>query len=118
MDADGGNARRLHESEGNDYDRVVPSSDGSRLCFSSDRKGQNAVYILDLGTGALMPLSGEAWWSFGRTWSARDVIACFSRKGGNGINTWRVRPNGSDARQVTDPPGESRQALVVAHAER
>jgi hypothetical protein len=46
--------------------------------------------------------------------SSRDLIAYFSRKGGNRINIWTVRPDGSGARRVTNRPGESRQALVVA----
>jgi TolB protein len=46
---------------------------------------------------------------FGPAWSSRDLIAIFSRKGGNVVNTWTVRPDGSAARQITDQPGESRQ---------
>jgi Tol biopolymer transport system component len=109
MNSDGGDAHRLHESNANDYGRVAPSPDGTRLCFSSDRNGQNAVYVLDLSTGATTLVSDTAWWSFGPAWSSRGLIAYFSSKGGNRINTWTVRPDGSDARQITDRPGESRQ---------
>jgi len=109
MDPDRGNARRAHESGANDYGRVAPSLHCRRLCFSSDRDGQNAIYVLDSRTGATTLVSDLAWWSFGPTWSSRDLIAYFSRKGGKGINIWTVRPDGSDARQVTDRPGESRQ---------
>jgi Tol biopolymer transport system component len=109
VDADGGNARQVHESGANDYGRVAPSPDGTRVCFSSNRGGQNAIYVLDLGTGAATLISDLAWWSFGPTWSSRGLIAYFSRKGGNAINIWTVRPDGSGARQVTDRSGESRQ---------
>jgi TolB protein len=109
MDPDRGDARQLHESRANDYGRGAPSPDGARLCFSSDRDGQNAIYVLDLRSGKTTLVSDPAWWSFGPTWSWRDLIAYFSRKGGNRLNIWTVRPDGSDARQVTNRPGESRQ---------
>jgi Tol biopolymer transport system component len=31
------------------------------------------------------------------------------KKGGNAINVWTVRPDGSELRQITNQPGESRQ---------
>jgi Tol biopolymer transport system component len=109
MDPDGGHPRRFHESAANDYGRVAPNSDGTRIGFSSDRVGQNAIYVLDLASGQVTLVSDPAFWSFGPTWSSRDLIAFFSKKGGNMINVWTVRPDGSEARQVTDQPGESRQ---------
>jgi TolB protein len=109
MDPDGGHPRRFHESAANDYGRVAPNSDGTRIGFSSDRDGQNAIYVLDLASGQVTLVSDPAFWSFGPTWSSRDLIAFFSKKGGNMINVWTVRPDGSEARQVTDQPGESRQ---------
>jgi TolB protein len=87
-------------------------SDGTRLCFSSDRSGENAIYVLALADGHIAPISDAAFWSFGPSWSARDLIAFFSKKGGNAfnvINIWTVHPDGSEARQITDQPGESRQ---------
>ncbi len=84
-------------------------ADGSHLCFSSDRDGENAIYVLDLKSGAVARISDPAYWSFGPTWSSRDLIAYFSKKGGDRINTWIVRPDGTEARQITNRPGESRQ---------
>jgi TolB protein len=109
IDRDGNQARQIHQSTGNDYGRVAPSADGRRLCLSSDRSGQNLIYVLDLASGRATPVSDPAYWSFGPTWSARDLIAFFSRKGGNVLNVWTVRPDGSQPLQVTDLPGESRQ---------
>ena len=109
MQPDGLKMRRLLMSEANDYGRVAPSSDGTRLCFSSDRSGENAIYVMDLGSGAVSSISDPGWWSYGPTWSARDLIAYFSRKGGNRLNIWTVRPDGSQARQMTERPGDSRQ---------
>ena len=109
MGSNGGDAQLVHESKANDYGRVAPSPDGKRLCFSSDRDGENAVYVLDLDSGAVARVSDPAYWSFGPTWSSRDLIAYFSKKGGNQINTWTVRPDGADAKQITHRPGESRQ---------
>jgi TolB protein len=108
MDATG-QARRIHESVGNDYGRVAPNADGTKLCFSSDRSGENAVYVLELASGRVTLVSDAAFWSFGPTWSSRDLIAFFSKKGGNALNIWTAHPDGSQARQVTDQPGESRQ---------
>jgi TolB protein len=45
MDATG-HTKRMHESMSNDYGRVAPNADGTKLCFSSDRSGRNAVYVL------------------------------------------------------------------------
>ena len=109
MDADGGAAHRFHESQANDYGRVAPSPDGKQICFSSDRSGENGIYVLELKSGVAAPVSDLTQWSFGPTWSSRNLIAYFSRKGGNKINTWTVRPDGSEARQITNRPGESRQ---------
>src|SRR5471032_1255716 len=109
MNPDGGDVRRLHVSTANDSGRVAPNADGTRLCFSSDRSGQNGVYVLELAGGRVTPVSDPAFWSFGPTWSSSDLIAFFSRKGGNAINTWTVRPDGSQARQITNQAGESRQ---------
>jgi TolB protein len=109
IDRDGNYVRQIHQSGGNDYGRVAPSADGKRLCLSSDRSGQNLVYVLDLASDRATPISDPAYWSFGPTWSSRDLIAFFSRKGGNVINIWTVRPDGTQPRQVTDRPGESRQ---------
>ena len=104
-----GHARRVHESVGNDYGRVAPNADGTKLCFSSDRSGQNAIYVLELASSHVTLVSDAAFWSFGPTWSPRDLIAFFSNKGGNALNIWTARPDGSQARQVADQPGESRQ---------
>jgi TolB protein len=109
MEPDGGEARAVHESKANDFGRVAPSPDGARLCFSSDRDGENAIYVLDLKSGAVARISDSAYWSFGPSWSSRDVIAYFSKKGGKQINTWTVRPDGTGAKQITNRPGESRQ---------
>jgi TolB protein len=109
MAPNGGAAHPVHESKANDYGRVAPSPDGARLCFSSDRDGENAIYVLDLKSGAVVRISDAAYWSFGPSWSSRDVIAYFSKKGGNQINTWTARPDGTDAKQITNRPGESRQ---------
>ncbi|MBV9985106.1 hypothetical protein [Bradyrhizobium sp.] len=109
IDRDGNQPRQIHQSTGNDYGRVAPSADGSRLCLSSDRSGQNLIYVLDLASGRATPVSDPAYWSFGPTWSSRDLIAFFSRKGGNVLNVWTVRADGSEPRQVTDLAGESRQ---------
>jgi dipeptidyl aminopeptidase/acylaminoacyl peptidase len=94
MDPDGGAPRRRHESAANDYGRIAPSPDGARLCFSSDRSGENVVYVLDLRSGAVTPISDARAWSFGPTWSSRDRIAYFSRRGGNRLNVWTVAPDG------------------------
>jgi Tol biopolymer transport system component len=109
MDPNGDEAHLVHESKSNDYGRVASSPDGTRLCFSSDRDGENAIYVLDLKSGAVARISDPAFWSFGPTWSSHDLIAYFSKKGGNRINTWTVRPDGTEAKQITNRPGESRQ---------
>lgn len=109
IDPDGGHARRFHESAANDYGRVAPNSDGTQICFSSDRDIQNAVYVLDIDRSRVTLVSDPAFWSFGPSWSSRGPIAFFSKKCGNMINVWTVRPDGSGARQLTDQPGQSRQ---------
>ena len=99
----------MYESAANDYGRVAPSPDGRRLSFSSDRGGQNVVYVLDARRATITPISDPMAWSFGPSWSSRDRIAYFSREGGNRLNIWTVSPDGSDRQQITNRPGESRQ---------
>jgi len=118
MDPDGRRVRQVHHSDANDQGRVAPSPDGTRLCFSSDRSGESAVYVLDRSSDQVTLVSDPGCWSFGPTWSSRDLIAWFSRKGGHQINTWTARPDGSDARQITDRPGESRQPWWSPDGER
>ena len=62
-----GHARRMHEGVSNDYGRVAPNADGTKLCFSSDRSGQNAAYVLELASGRVTLVSDAAFWSFGPT---------------------------------------------------
>lgn len=109
MDPDGAHPRRIHSSTANDAGRVAPSPDGTRLCFSSDRSGQNAVYVLEIASGLVTAISDLAFWSFGPSWSSKDRIAFFSKKGGNIHNIWTVSPDGSEPRQVTDQEGECYQ---------
>lgn len=109
MEPDGRNPRLLLKSGGNDYGRVAPSPDGSSLAFSSDRSGENVVYVLDVSRGTIVPVSDQSSWSFGPTWSLRNRIAYFSRRGGNRLNLWTVSSDGSNPLQITDRPGESRQ---------
>jgi WD40 repeat protein len=97
IDRSGEHPRQFYKTAANDYGRVAPNSDGSRISFSSNRDGQNAVYVLDLASGAAVLVSDPTFWSFGLCWSARGLIAFFSKKGGNALNIWTVRPNGSDA---------------------
>lgn len=109
INADGTEPRQFHTSAANDYGRVAVNSDGTRICFSSDRAGQNSVYVLDVATGGIKLISDSAFWSFGPSWSTRDAIAYFSKKGGNELNVWTVLPDASASRQVTNQPGQSRQ---------
>jgi len=117
MDPDGGNVRQLLVSAANDHGRVAPNADGTRLCFASDRSGESAVYVLDRRTGRVAPVSDPSFWSFGPSWSSHDLIAFFSKKGGNRLNTWTARPDGSEPVQVTNQPGESRQPWWSADGE-
>jgi Tol biopolymer transport system component len=109
MDHDGGTPRRFHESGANDDGRVAPSPDGTCFSFSSDRTGQNVVYVLDPRRQTITPISDSTAWSFGPSWSSLNRIAYFSRQGGNRLNLWTCLSDGSDRRQVTNRPGESRQ---------
>jgi Tol biopolymer transport system component len=65
INADGTEPRQFHASAANDYGRVAMNSDGSRICFSSDRDG------LDVATGRITLISDPAFWSFGPSWSTR-----------------------------------------------
>jgi len=109
INADGTAPRKFHTSAANDYGRVAINADASRICFSSDRGGQNAIYVLDVATSRVTLISDPAFWSFGPSWSTRNVIAYFSKKGGNELNIWTVLPDGSRPHQATNQPGQSRQ---------
>ncbi|CAB3767485.1 PD40 domain-containing protein [Paraburkholderia solisilvae] len=106
---DGNALSRLHQSNANDFGRVATYLDGTHISFSSDRDGRNAIYVLDMASGNLTRVSDLQWWSFGPTWSSTNLIAYFSRKGGNKLNIWTVSPDGSNTCQMTNRPGESRQ---------
>jgi Tol biopolymer transport system component len=109
IDRQGGRPWRFLHSEGNDYGRIAPNAQGTQVCFSSDRSGQNLIYVLDIASGLARSISDPGYWSFGPSWSSHDLIAFFSRKGGNVMNLWTVRSDGTQSEQITDQRGESRQ---------
>jgi Periplasmic component of the Tol biopolymer transport system len=71
VDSNGGTARQLTSNPAHDY-HPVWSSDGSRLAFASNRKGNFDVYLMDADGGNPTRLT---------THSSNEIPFCFTPDG-------------------------------------
>jgi Tol biopolymer transport system component len=84
------------------------SPDGEMLIVSSDRRGNQALWLLPPRGGEMTPLTTEPTPDWGPRWSpdGRD-IAFFSYRSGN-RDIWVMPSRGGPARQLTTSPAQDR----------
>ena len=106
MDADGGNQQRLTENRKNDW---YPSwsPDGTRIAFSSDRKGdfENIeIYVMDTDGGNQQKLTNHRSADDSPSWSPDgERIVFMSRRDGN-PEIYVMDADGGNPRRLTNNP--------------
>ncbi|MGC8668456.1 MAG: S41 family peptidase [Chthonomonadales bacterium] len=81
--AEGGEAKRLTDNPAKDYD-IVWSPDSTRIAFASDRRGNFNIYVLDVATGQVHPLSTDPNDENAPRWSPDGRWVSFLRSGPQG----------------------------------
>jgi tricorn protease len=79
----GGDARRLTSDPANDYD-IFWSPDSKRLSFVSDRRGNFDIYMLDVATREVKPISEDPNDESAPKWSPDGKWIAFLRTGAQG----------------------------------
>ena len=106
MDADGGNQQRLTENRKNDE---LPSwsPDGTRIVFSSDRKGDwvnYEIYVMDADGGNLQRLTENRDDDGGPSWSPDGKRIVFSSYRDGNSEIYVMDADGGDRQQLTNHP--------------
>ena len=106
MDADGGNQRRLTENRQNDW-HPSWSSDGKRIAFASDRKGDLVnfeIYVMDADGGNQRRLTENRVYDWTPSWSPDgERIAFVSKRDGNS-EIYVMGANGGNQQNLTNNP--------------
>jgi eukaryotic-like serine/threonine-protein kinase len=85
---------------------VDVSPDGTTLAVSSDRRGNQDIYLLPATGGALTPLTTDPTPDWNPRWSPDGgQIAFYAYRSGN-RDIWVMPSRGGPARQVTSHPGQ------------
>jgi Tol biopolymer transport system component len=88
---------------------VDVSTDGRRLLVSSDRGGNQDIWMLAAGGGAMQQLTTDPTPDWDPRWSPdSSQIAFYSYRSGN-RDIWTMPANGGAARQLTSDPGPDLQ---------
>ncbi len=102
MDADGGNPQRLTENRQND-----DSPDGTRIVFSSDRKGDFAnyeIYVMDADGGNQQRLTENRDRDVSPSWSADGTRIAFSSYRDNQGEIYVMDADGGNPQKLTNHP--------------
>ena len=87
---------------------VDVSPDGGQLAVSSDRRGNQDLWLLPAGGGDMTPLTADPTPDWAPRWSpGGDEIAFFSYRSGS-RDVWVVPARGGPARQLTTHPAQDR----------
>ena len=103
MDPDGSGVQQLTFGPGNDLWPDL-SRNGQRVAFTSNRSGNNEIYVLDLRTGALTNVSQSSADDNWPRWSPNGhEVAFHSNRAGN-YDIYVVSVDDGAVRQVTNDP--------------
>ena len=87
------------------YDQPAVSPDGLRLAFNSSSGKQEDIFVAATDGSGIQQATNDQYKDRAPRWSpTEDRIAFYSDKTG-AYEIWTVRPDGSEARQLTRSPG-------------
>ena len=107
MDVDGGNEQRLTENRKND-EGPSWSPDGTRIIFSSDRKGDwvnYEIYVMDDDGGNLQRLTENRHDDGGGSWSPDGKRIVFSSDRDGNSEIYVMDADGGNLQNLTNHPG-------------
>jgi len=103
MNADGSDVQQLTFGPGNDLWPDL-STNGRYVAFTSNRTGNNEIFVLDLKTGTLANVSnapGDDTWA---RWSPNGHELAFQSNRAGNYDIWVVSADGTGLRQLTNSP--------------
>ena len=103
INADGSGARQLASGGKYNYHGAW-SPDGRSIAFVSQRDGNEEIYTLALGNGALTRLTSSTVHDGSPTWSADGKSIIFESRRSGAVNLFRRAVHGTETFQVTNNP--------------
>lgn len=77
------------------------SPDGREIAYSCAREGRLQLFVVDLASAVARPIHSQATATVA-LWSRHDDCIYYDVDGAAGTEVWRVRPNGADARRISE----------------
>jgi len=121
MDRDGAQQEKLlHDDDLNSYAQMSP--DGEMIVFDKwqdNDENNGEIYVLEVGTGRLSRLTeNQAIYDGYPTWTPDGRWIVYASEVGDVFKLFRVRPDGSDHRQLTFGPGSDARPSVSPDGSR
>ncbi len=83
---------------------ALPSPDGSRILFVSDRTGRMELYLCNSDGTQQRPLTDRKAYCGASAWSPDGRQICFDGQVGTNFDLFLMNPDGSNIHQLTDHP--------------
>ena len=107
MDVDGQNEQRLTDNRNNDW-QPVWSSDGNRIAFEADRKGDFVnwdIYVMDADGGNQQKLTNHRGWDSSPSWSPDGKRIAFNSERDGNYEIYVMDADGGNLQNLTNNPG-------------
>lgn len=106
---DGTDTRVLRSEEGVFSYFPALSPDGSKIAFTSNRDGNEEIYVMNVDGGRLRRVTDDPGQDEYPTWSPDGQWIAFHSDRDGDFDIYIARPNGSDLRQLTNVEGSDTQ---------
>ena len=106
IDADGMNERRLTDNRNNDWSPAW-STDGNRIAFQADRKGDFVsfdIYVMDADGGNQQKLTNNRGWDSSPSWSPHSKRIAFTSERDENYDIYVMDTDGGNQQKLTNNP--------------